>query len=127
MSATKPKSHRKELTGKQLAFVKQYVKTNGNGTKAALASYNTDDQITAKAIASENLTKPYILTEIHKQFQRVGLSIDDVLSVHKRNLMQDTNLKVSQTAVGDYYKVTKMIGSEGKDASNVNIAIVIED
>lgn len=49
----------KKLTKKQKGFVKDYVET-GNGTQAALKNYDTEDENTAAAIASENLTKPKI-------------------------------------------------------------------
>jgi phage terminase small subunit len=49
-------------------FIEEVVKT-GNGTRAALKAYDTDDYNTAKAIASENLSKPYIEAEINKRLQ----------------------------------------------------------
>lgn len=49
----------KKLTRKQSKFVKEYIET-GNGTQSALDSYDTDDYMTAAAIASENLNKPQI-------------------------------------------------------------------
>lgn len=60
---------RKRLpTRKQAVFIEEVVKT-GNGTKAALKAYDTDDYNTAKAIASENLAKPYIEEEINRRLQ----------------------------------------------------------
>lgn len=44
------------LTKKQKEFSDKYIET-GNGTKAALEVYNTDDYNTAAAIASQNLNK----------------------------------------------------------------------
>lgn len=53
-----------KLTKKQLAFVKEYLKT-GVGKKAAIkAGYS---EKSARAIASENLTKPDIQTLIKEQ------------------------------------------------------------
>jgi phage terminase small subunit len=48
------------LTRKQEVFVEKYIETGGNGTKAALDAYDTDNYMTAAAIASENLTKPKV-------------------------------------------------------------------
>lgn len=52
-----------ELTKKQAGFIKDYLET-GNGVQAALNNYDTEDYDTAKSIASENLTKPYIMQRI---------------------------------------------------------------
>jgi len=48
-----------DLTPKQEKFVKEYL-DSGNGTKAALEVYDTDNPRVAASIASENLTKPNI-------------------------------------------------------------------
>ena len=56
----------KKLTIKQAKFVKEYIKNDGNGTKAALKAYNTTDENSAHAIASENLQKPTIQDAIEK-------------------------------------------------------------
>lgn len=45
-----------ELTLKQKKFLKVYFET-GNGTKAALAAYDTDDTNTAAVISAQNLIK----------------------------------------------------------------------
>lgn len=52
-----------KLTKKQRKFVNEYADT-GNGTQSALKAYNTEDNNTAKSIASENLTKPAIREEL---------------------------------------------------------------
>lgn len=59
-----PVSISKKLTHKQRKFVKEFVATEGNGTQAALAAYDTNDAHVAAAIASENLTKPAILNAL---------------------------------------------------------------
>lgn len=48
-----------DLTPKQEKFVKEYL-DSGNGTKAALEVYDTNNPRVAASIASENLTKPNI-------------------------------------------------------------------
>ena len=72
--AEKPK-----LTVKQAKFVKEYVKNDGNGAKAALKVYDTKDYDTAKVIASENLTKPYLMDEILKAARRQGITEDKII------------------------------------------------
>jgi len=53
----------RKLTKKQRGFVNDYV-LEENGTKAVLNNYNAKDNIVAKGIATENLTKPYIIEAI---------------------------------------------------------------
>ncbi len=52
-----------KLTKKQRGFVKDYLET-GNGTKAALNNYDTDNPKVAQVIASENLSKPMIVNAL---------------------------------------------------------------
>lgn len=52
------------MTTKQKIFVKEYVETKGNGTKAALIAYDTDDYNTAATISKENLKKPQIISAL---------------------------------------------------------------
>ena len=49
---------------KQQLFLKEYVKTKGNGTQAALRVYDTKDPVTAAHIATENVRKPEIQEEL---------------------------------------------------------------
>src|SRR5688500_2356446 len=67
------------LSVKQARFVDFFVgEANGNGTKAArLAGYKGSPQ-TLKAVASENLTKPYVANEIKKRL-RTAMSGEEVL------------------------------------------------
>lgn len=53
-----------KLTRKQRIYVEGMVE-HGNGTRAALEAYDTEDPVVAKAISSENLTKPYLAKEIY--------------------------------------------------------------
>src|SRR5687768_5766381 len=77
-------------TAKQNAFIAEYLRNGQNGTKAALATYNTTDPRTAHAIASENLQKPTIRQTIDKALRRVKLrpehavkAVKDALSATK--------------------------------------------
>lgn len=51
------------LTKKEKGFIKDIIET-GNGTKAALNNYDTEDENVAASIASENLRKPKIQNAI---------------------------------------------------------------
>lgn len=68
------------LTHKERGFVKDYIET-GNGTKAALANYDTKDENTAAVIASTNIRKPKIQQAIEEALP------DDLLNeVHREGL-----------------------------------------
>lgn len=55
---------KKKLTGKQKAFISEYIKNGKNGVRAALKVYNAANYNTASAISSENLQKPNIQSAI---------------------------------------------------------------
>lgn len=65
------------LTRKQSKYVDGVVE-HGNGTRAVLDAYETNDPIVAKSISSENLTKPYIVKEIASR-----LSEGDIDKAHE--------------------------------------------
>jgi phage terminase small subunit len=83
-----------KLTKKEKGFVHDYLKT-GNGTKAALKNYNTTDENTAAAIASENLRKPKIENYI------ASLLPDDLLAEKHLALLnkEDENGNIDVMAV----------------------------
>ncbi len=56
---------RPRLTLKQRNFVNEYIES-GNATEAAMRVYNPKKRATARAIGSENLTKPNIRTYLDK-------------------------------------------------------------
>src|SRR4030065_2567931 len=68
----------RKLTVKQRQFVKKYVANGGNGTRAAMAVYGTDDEHTAHQIAYENLRKPAVKRQIELALERAGLTDDSV-------------------------------------------------
>lgn len=66
----------KRLTVKQTKFVKEYVKNDGNGTKAALATYNTTNPEVANANSVENLQKPSIKQAIEQALVKHQITMD---------------------------------------------------
>ena len=74
MAEKKPK-----LTVKQAEFVKEYVKNNGNGSAAAKKVYNTTTDLAARAIASENLTKPNIQQALLRAAERMGITEEKIM------------------------------------------------
>lgn len=67
------------VTLKQKKYIQKYVETGGNGTQAALEAYDTINPLTAAAISSENLTKPYIQEEIDKILKDKNLTLEQNL------------------------------------------------
>ena len=59
---------------------------SGNGTRAALAAYDTIDPRTAHAIASENLRKPAIQEAVADLLDARGLSDEKLLTIHAHYL-----------------------------------------
>lgn len=122
------KSGRKRrLTLKQEGFIRDVIKTK-NLTKSALNNYEiakSPRDMTARVIGSENLAKPYIKEEINKRLAENGLDIDTIINTHKRNLLQNKNLSVSQTAVKDAYDLYGLTGNK-EQKTQTNIAIIME-
>ncbi|MDQ3816098.1 MAG: terminase small subunit [Acidobacteriota bacterium] len=73
----------KNLSVKQKTFIKEYIANEGNGTLAALKSYDTDDYATANAIAVENLQKPSIKEAIEQALVKLELTPEWILNKHK--------------------------------------------
>jgi phage terminase small subunit len=87
----------KKLTLKQNKFVKEYIKT-GNGAQSAIkAGYS---EKTAKNIASENLTKPYIKQKIERTMSelatQIGMTAEKVLLKLNEVLDKDDDKVLSQ-------------------------------
>lgn len=98
-----------KLTPKQAKYVKEYIKNDGNGTKAALAAYNVKNEQTASAISTENLRKPLIAESLIKAAERMGVTEEKIMqpvvdALDNENL--DMRLK-------GHDRIVKLIG--GKD------------
>lgn len=70
-----------KLTPKQKAFVREYKKNGGNGTKAAIKAGYSEN--TADVIATENLRKPNIREALEKEEKKLQekyeYTIDDMV------------------------------------------------
>lgn len=67
------------LTFKQRKFANEYLFNGGNGQQAALKTYATQNLNTARAIASENLTKLNVQKYIEEKLSSQDISVDKVL------------------------------------------------
>lgn len=66
-----------KLTAKQRAWVLELPK-DFNATAAALrAGYS---ERTARQIGSENLSKPYLMAEVEKEFEKRAMSLDEAMA-----------------------------------------------
>ena len=61
---------KRKLTGKQRAFITEYIKNGKNGVQAALKVYNANSYNVAAAVSSENLNKPNIKEAIEKALEK---------------------------------------------------------
>ncbi len=84
---TATKKPRTRMTLKQKGFVKDYIKTKGNGTLAAKKNYNVKSDDVAKSIASENLTKPNVQKALANAFS------DELLAEKHNQLLQASTLQ----------------------------------
>ena len=99
------------LTPKQDKFIKKYLET-GNGTRAALEVYDTDEYMTAASIASENLKKPQILAKLHAA---QDLAQSTIVSLATGAENESVRLKAAQDIIDRTEgKATQKVVSEEK-------------
>lgn len=97
--------NRQGLTLKQARFVHYYIKTGGNGYKAAkFAGYNGRMNVLA-AIASENLTKPKVASELKRRMSKV-LTSNEVLE----KLSDVADSQVEKVTTADKLKALELVG-----------------
>ena len=113
----------RKLTIKQRGFVEDVVKTK-NPTEAVRRNYNVKNDETARVIAHENMTKPNVVNALDIALEANKLTDSIVTRIHKRNMTQKKDLRVSQTAVKDYYNI-KGYGSKEHSTAPVQVAFII--
>lgn len=75
----------RRLTLKQQTFVREYLANGGNGTQAVLEAYPNAGPA-ARIMASENLTKPNIKSEIQQALESEDLQAFHAVRTLKRGL-----------------------------------------
>lgn len=124
-----PKIPDGKLTIREKLFVNKLAETK-NGTESALAVYDFSNaknpRKSAGSLASETLSRPRVREALNKLLEKKDFKLDTVLDIHKRNMLQDSELSVSQSAVKDYYK---LVGLENKTPTDksVKIAFIIKE
>ena len=116
-----------KLTPKQKAFVREYKKNGGNGTQAAINAGSSEES--ARAISSENLTKPYIqeaLKQEEKKLQeKYEYTIDDMVrelddvkmkaDAEQNRQAQIKAIELKGKAFGLFIDRQEITGKDGKD------------
>jgi phage terminase small subunit len=118
-----PKSNR--LTTKQTKFIKG-IAEGKTGTQSALDAYHTTDNATARAIASENLTKPTIQQALEQTLDRLNLTPEKALqpildALEHHNL--DTRLKGSDRALKIMFALKEKQDKEASTGQQINVTI----
>lgn len=124
MKETIASNNKRLPTAKQRVFAEEYVRNKRNGTKAALKAYNTKSPDVAAQIAVENLRKPEVKQAIAELLESEGLEFKTVIQTHKRNIVQEKNLLVSQNAIVDYYELVGLKRKE-EPKNGTNIAFIV--
>lgn len=110
----------KDLTDKQIRFCEEYIR-DWNGTRAAIAAGYSEK--TAKQIATENLSKPYLkeyIEEIQSDLKKITgdsftLQVDKI-----KSFMDDEN--ISRREWLDAFKeLNKMFGFYAPEKSQIAI------
>ncbi|MEA2037127.1 MAG: terminase small subunit [Nanoarchaeota archaeon] len=124
----------KKLTTKQKMFLKEYFKS-GNGTAAAMKSYNCKDRNTAASIANENLRK--LEDPVKQLMEAKGLTMGkliDVLSdateANKIHGTQDDFIEIPDhpTRLKAVDTASKWLGvDKSRESSNIKRRIVAEE
>jgi hypothetical protein len=116
---------RNKPTTKQKRFAKVFAATL-NATEAAVQAYpDLKNRHVAQSVGSENLAKPVVRQEIEKILNAHGVTLSEILSIHRRNLLQDKHLPTSQKAAEDFYDLLGMRGNT--DKPSINVAFIIEN
>jgi hypothetical protein len=88
------------LTLKQQRFAQEYVKRNGNGTRAAEAAGYSGNENQLAVVGSTNIRKPKVKRAIHKLTLRHEVSADRVIA-------RLDNLSIKAEEEGQYGVSTK--------------------
>lgn len=106
---------------KHKLYAKEIVKgkSRREAYKAAYGKESTDGNI------SKIHNSMSVQNSIAEQFEAAGMPLKRVLKLHARNMSQEKNPGVSQSAVKDYYEITGLLGQKNK--SHGQVAIIINE
>lgn len=114
-----------KLTPKQKKFADKYLET-GNGTRSALAAYDTEDYQTAASIAEENLKKPEIIVYLDKHVE-MAKSVITEIAQNKDNKPSDRISAAKDILDRTIGKPKERIEQESKQDTTVKIISYADD
>lgn len=104
----KQKKKLRRLTYKQREFVAKYFKNKGNGTKTALEVYNTNNEHTAQVIASENISKPVVISAMEASYLAQGLTKDEFGKIISKSITKGLDIHDKPLQAKDHVKFCNM-------------------
>lgn len=114
----------RKLTFKQEQFAQRFVKNRGNATQAVIEVYPPKKHNVARAIASENLTKPAVLNRIDQILNENKLTLNEcVVKLHRQTEAQkktEFGIQPDNPTINDALKTAFKLHRVLSD-SNVNI------
>lgn len=93
-----------KLTKKERGFVKEILKGK-NGTEAVLAVYDTDKDLTAASIASQNLRKPKIVKAIEDALPDELLAEKHLALLNKQDENGNIDVQAVKAGLDMGYKI----------------------
>lgn len=122
-----------KLTPQQELFCKLYASDKeffGNGVQSYIEAYGVDTSKpgwynTAKAGASENLTKTYILERIEEIFEAHGLNDTFVDKQLEKLICQDADFKVKLGAIQEYNKMKGRIIDKKNITTDIGVIPIL--
>lgn len=109
------------LSFKQRLFCEKYLEFRGNGVEAVFAAgYKAKNAIVAKAIAYENLTKPYIVAYVNTLLDQYGFNDEAVTREHLFLINQYGDIAGKAKGVDMYYKLKGAYAPEKSINVNMN-------
>lgn len=109
----------RSLTKKQKGFAQDYLHT-GNASFAAKQNYDVSNDLTARVIGSENLTKPNIRAYLEDKAQKAAETIFDIVLGGENDTVKLNASKDILDRAG-YNKVDKTINVNVEVAPNPKV------
>lgn len=120
----------KPLTIRQLAFVKAYFDTGGNGTESVMKVYKLDNRDNAAAQASVMIRNPKIKELIDRGMTRRGLTVEQITGNIEKIAETKIEKPSAKVVLNANISLLKILGAmgDGKQAGNTtNVQINVEN
>jgi len=124
MPSSRKEPIRNERKALVAAFPKAYIQNGLNGTAAVKALKPHLKEVSARAEAPDILAIPSVRAEIQRLLTEQGLSVEEAVKIHKRNMQQSKHYPTSQKAVETVYQLNGLMDQE--KTNSVQVGIIIE-